>query len=46
MNKRTVFITGSSHGLGFLTAKALTRKGQTVFATMRDSHGKNASAAS
>ncbi|HSD58217.1 MAG TPA: SDR family oxidoreductase [Methanotrichaceae archaeon] len=45
MNKQTVFITGTSSGFGFLTAKALTRKGHTVFASMRDSRGKNASAA-
>ncbi len=46
MNKQTVFITGTSSGFGLLTAEALTRKGHTVFATMRDSHGKNAKAAS
>lgn len=46
MNKQAVFITGSGSGFGFLTAKALTRKSHTVFAAMRDSHGKNAGAAS
>ncbi len=46
MKKQTVFITGTSSGFGFLTAKALTRKGHTIFATMRASHGKNAKAAS
>lgn len=46
MNKPTVFIASARSGFGFLTAKALTRKGHTVFATMRDSHGKNADAAS
>ncbi len=45
MRKQTVFITGTSSGFGLLTAKALTRKGHTVFATMRDSRGKNADAA-
>jgi len=46
MNKPTVLITGASSGFGLLTAKALTRKGHTVFATMRDSRVKNAKAAS
>lgn len=44
-NKQTVFITGTSSGFGLLIAKALTRKGHTVLATMRDSRGKNTGAA-
>jgi NAD(P)-dependent dehydrogenase (short-subunit alcohol dehydrogenase family) len=46
MTKQTIFISGASSGFGFLTAKALTRKGHTVFATMRASNDKNARAAS
>lgn len=46
MTKQTIFISGASSGFGFLTAKILTRKGHTVFATMRAINGKNAEAAS
>ena len=46
MTKQTIFISGASSGFGFLAAKALTRKGHTVFATMRASNDKNAKAAS
>jgi len=41
MNK-VVLITGSSTGFGRATAEALGRRGYTVFATMRDSSGRNA----
>lgn len=46
MTKQTIFISGASSGFGFLTAKALTRKGHTIFATMRASNDENAKAAS
>lgn len=46
MTKQTIFISGASSGFGFLTAKVLTRKGHTVFATMRATNDKNAEAAS
>lgn len=39
-----VLITGSSRGFGFLASKTLAAKGYTVFATMRDPAGRNASA--
>jgi NAD(P)-dependent dehydrogenase (short-subunit alcohol dehydrogenase family) len=41
-SKQVVFITGSSTGFGRLFAETLARHGHTVFATMRDSQGKNA----
>lgn len=37
-----VLITGSSNGLGRLAAETLARQGHTVFASMRDPHGRNA----
>src|SRR4051794_10135217 len=40
MNK-VVLITGSSTGFGRATAELLSRHGYTVFATMRDSVGRN-----
>jgi NAD(P)-dependent dehydrogenase (short-subunit alcohol dehydrogenase family) len=38
----TVVITGCSSGFGFQAAQVLAARGDTVFATMRDPHGKNA----
>lgn len=40
MNK-TVLITGSSTGIGFLTAKRLAQAGFTVYASMREMAGRN-----
>jgi NAD(P)-dependent dehydrogenase (short-subunit alcohol dehydrogenase family) len=39
---KIVLITGSSSGIGRLTAQTLARKGHAVFASMRDIGGKNA----
>jgi NAD(P)-dependent dehydrogenase (short-subunit alcohol dehydrogenase family) len=39
-----VFITGTSSGFGFLTVKSLLGAGHDVFAGVRDSKGRNASA--
>ena len=44
-NKAVVLITGASSGFGRLTAELLARKGYSVFATMRDINGRNATAA-
>ena len=41
-SKQAIFITGSSTGFGRLFADILARKGHTVFATMRDTGGRNA----
>ncbi len=40
--KQVVLITGSSTGFGRLMAETLARHGHTVFATMRDPAGRNA----
>jgi len=45
-SKQVVLITGSSTGFGRLFVDTLSRKGHTVFATMRDSAGRNAKNAS
>ena len=41
-SKQVVLITGSSTGFGRLMAETLARQGHTVFATMRDPAGRNA----
>jgi NAD(P)-dependent dehydrogenase (short-subunit alcohol dehydrogenase family) len=41
-SKQVVLITGSSTGFGRLIAETLARRGHTVFATMRDIQGRNA----
>lgn len=38
---KTVLITGSSNGFGYLSALTLARNGYNVWATMRDINGKN-----
>ena len=45
-SKQVVLITGSSTGFGRLIAETLARSGHTVFATMRDPGGRNATNAS
>lgn len=42
--KKIVLITGSSHGIGLRTSEVLAREGHTVYATMRESEQRNASA--
>ncbi len=45
-SKQVVLITGSSTGFGRMIAESLARRGHTVFATMRDPGGRNATNAS
>ncbi len=44
--KKITLVTGSSTGFGRLFAETLSRKGHTVFATMRDVDGRNSANAS
>jgi NAD(P)-dependent dehydrogenase (short-subunit alcohol dehydrogenase family) len=46
VTKQVVLVTGASTGFGRLIAESLARRGHTVFATMRDLAGRNASNAS
>jgi NAD(P)-dependent dehydrogenase (short-subunit alcohol dehydrogenase family) len=40
--KQVIVITGASSGFGALTARALAHAGHTVYASMRDTSGRNA----
>jgi NAD(P)-dependent dehydrogenase (short-subunit alcohol dehydrogenase family) len=40
--KKVIVITGASSGFGALAARALARAGHTVYASMRETTGRNA----
>src|SRR5688500_8176055 len=40
--KNVIVVTGASSGFGAMTARALTHAGHTVYASMRDTTGRNA----
>ena len=41
--KKVIVVTGASSGFGVLTARALSRAGHTVYASKRETTGRNAS---
>jgi len=43
--KQVIVITGASSGFGRLSANALAKAGHTVYASMRDTKGRNAAQA-
>jgi NAD(P)-dependent dehydrogenase (short-subunit alcohol dehydrogenase family) len=42
MSKQVILVTGASSGFGLMTARALARAGHTVYASMRETEGRNA----
>jgi len=40
--KKIIIITGASSGFGALTARALAKAGHTVYASIRETKGRNA----
>ena len=42
MLKQVVLVTGASSGFGFMAASALAEVGHTVYASMRETQGRNA----
>ena len=42
MTKHVILVTGASSGFGLMTARALAQAGHSVYASMRETHGRNA----
>lgn len=42
MSKQVILVTGASSGFGLMTAKSLAQAGHAVYASMRETKGKNA----
>ena len=42
MSKHVILVTGASSGFGLMTARALAQAGHTVYASMRETAGRNA----
>jgi NAD(P)-dependent dehydrogenase (short-subunit alcohol dehydrogenase family) len=42
MSKQVILVTGASSGFGLMTARALAQAGHTVYASMRETAGRNA----
>jgi NAD(P)-dependent dehydrogenase (short-subunit alcohol dehydrogenase family) len=42
MSKQVILVTGASSGFGLMTAQSLAQAGHTVYASMRETEGRNA----
>jgi NAD(P)-dependent dehydrogenase (short-subunit alcohol dehydrogenase family) len=42
MSKQAILVTGASSGFGLMTAQSLAQAGHTVYASMRETEGRNA----